>query len=114
MKQNLIIAALLLGTFACDGAGINPPAPQKPGDNDNQPSATVTSKAVGYVGETFGCLTRNFFYDIKDGGKVSEQDAAVLYGDEGMNGIRIPIYGNVKDGKVVGHPSAGVIESADY
>lgn len=114
MKQNLIIAALLLGTFACDGAGINPPAPQKPGDNNNQPPATVTSKAVVYVGETFGCVTRNFFYDIKDGGKVSEQDAAVLYGDEGMNGIRIPIYGNVKDGKVVGHPSAGVVESADY
>ena len=114
MKKQILLSSLLAVMFSCTGEGINPPAPHKPGGSNDQPPVIATDKAVIHIGESFGCITRNFFFDIKDGRKVDDAAAATLFQKERMNGIRIPIYGNVKDGKVVGHPSAGVVNETDY
>lgn len=73
-----------------------------------------------YPKETFGRVTTKFFFDIKDGGSVDADKAAMFYRDEGMNGIRVPIYGNYKSkdvsSQVVGHtgPGENEIIGGDY
>ena len=71
-----------------------------------------------YVKSLYGRLTKNFFYDIKDGSSVTDEKAVKFYQQEKMNGIRIPIYGNYKDQDskdvIVGHPNAGEVNEEDY
>lgn len=72
-------------------------------------------KANIYTAQTYGRLTKNLFYDIKGGATVTETTAELLYGEEKMNGIRIPIYGNYDDnGNIIGHPSKGTVKEEDY
>ena len=72
-------------------------------------------KANIYTAQTYGRLTKNLFYDIKGGATVTETTAELLYGEEKMNGIRIPIYGNYDDnGNIIGHPSKGTVNEEDY
>ena len=72
------------------------------------PQATI------YTGNLYGRLTKYFFFDIKDGGNVTADKAKKFYQTEEMNGIRVPIYGNYKDGKLLGHPAAGEVIADDY
>lgn len=71
-----------------------------------------------YVANPYGRVTKNFFYDIKDGSSVTEDKAVKFYQQEGMNGIRIPIYGNYKDQEtkqvILGHTGPGEVVEADY
>lgn len=72
-------------------------------------------KANIYTAQKYGRLTKNLFYDIKGGATVTETTAELLYGEEKMNGIRIPIYGNYdENGNIIGHPSKGTVIEADY
>lgn len=63
--------------------------------------------------ETKGKLIDAFFYDLKQSpGAVSDDSKANdLFVVDGMNGIRIPIYGNVSK---PAHPSTGVVVNSEY
>lgn len=71
-----------------------------------------------YTTTLYGRITKNFFYDIKDGSSVTDDKVVKFYQQEGMNGIRIPIYGNYKDQEtkqiILGHAGPGEIVEADY
>lgn len=72
-------------------------------------------QATIYTDQTYGRLTRNLFYDIKGGASVTDATAKLFYGEEKMNGIRIPIYGNYDDqGNIIGHPAQGEVIESDY
>lgn len=63
--------------------------------------------------ETYGRVARYFFFDIKGRNKgISDPEHIdLLFNKDGMNGIRIPIYGDSAHG---GHDSEGVIDGSVY
>lgn len=69
--------------------------------------------AVIYPSELSGRVTKYFFFDLKGGANAlaDEQKAALLFGTDGMNGVRIPIYGDAKNG---GHTASGVVGEGVY
>ena len=69
--------------------------------------------AVMYPSDLSGRVTKYFFFDLKGGANAlaDEQKAALLFGTDGMNGVRIPIYGDVKNG---GHTASGVVGEGVY
>lgn len=76
---------------------------------EDTPSATI------YTADIYGRVTKNFFYDIKDGSQLTDEEAIKFYQEEKLNGIRIPIYGNKKDdGSNRGHNEDGTVIEADY
>ena len=72
---------------------------------------TYTSQATIAPLETFGCITRYHMLDLNANAGKSSSDAAAYaaFGEQGMNGIRFPIYcGDAHEA----HPNEGeVIES---
>lgn len=85
-------------------------------DDSTLPEEDVDARI--YTTSLYGRITKNFFYDIKDGSSVTEEKAVKFYQQEGMNGIRIPIYGNYKDKEtkqiILGHIGPGEVVEADY
>lgn len=75
--------------------------------------AVESPDAVIYPSGVSGRVTRYFFFDLKGGPNslAEEQKAALLFGTDGMNGVRIPIYGDAKNG---GHTASGVIGEGVY
>ena len=69
--------------------------------------------AVIYPDEPYGRVARYFFFDLKGsaGALTNEQKASLLFGTDGMNGVRIPIYGDAKNG---GHTAEGVVGDGIY
>lgn len=69
------------------------------------------------VNEKYGVVTDKFFYDIKDeGASVSNDVLMEMFYKTDMNGIRIPLYGDMKDGEYLGQKGVEVsdIITEDY
>ena len=80
----------------------------------SQLSAQTGGDAIIYTEQYLGEKIEYFFFDIKQNlNSISDMDKAEdLYIDNDMNGIRVSILGNDKDG-FRAHPEAGVVV-ADY
>ncbi|WP_372774713.1 T9SS type A sorting domain-containing protein [Mangrovibacterium sp.] len=78
----------------------------------NQIRAQTGGDAIIYPEEK-GTLIDAFFYDLKQwaGAVNSESKANDLFVTDGMNGVRISIYGN---NSKPAHPSAGVVVESEY
>lgn len=69
------------------------------------------------VNEKYGVVTDKFFYDIKnEGASVSNDVLMEMFYKVDMNGIRIPLYGDIKDGKYIGQKGVEIsdIITEDY
>ena len=73
----------------------------------------IESDAIIYVNQQFGRKTKYFMYDLKGSpGSLSNNERAVkLFWKNGMNGLRVPIYG---DNYYKGHPELGVVDREAY
>lgn len=80
--------------------------------SDSADVSTTFADAVIYP-EIKGEVIDAFFYDLKYwiGAINSETKANSIFIEDGMNGVRIPIFGN--DSKPA-HPSSGVVDSSYY
>ena len=75
--------------------------------------ASTGGDAIIYP-DTTGQLITGWGYDIKEGGKaagVTPEYAQILFVTNGMNCLRIPIYGDAND---PAHPSSGVVIGSYY
>lgn len=71
-----------------------------------EPDATISPR------QSFGRVTKYHFYDLKQGSKaITDEAARVMFQEQGLNGVRIPIYGDASHG---GHPQAGSVEASVY
>ena len=63
-------------------------------------------------GQKFGRVTKYHFYDLKQGSKaITEEAAMTMFHEQGLNGVRIPIYGDQSHG---GHPQSGEVDASVY
>lgn len=73
----------------------------------------IEPDAFIYVNQLFGRETKYFMYDLKGSpGSLSNNERAVkLFWENGMNGLRVPIFG---DNYYNGHPEPGVVDRTAY
>lgn len=73
-------------------------------------NAQTAGDAIIYP-DVHGELIDAFFYDLKQSPEAVNdyQQASTLFVEDGMNGVRIPVYGEPKR---PAHPSAGVVDGS--
>lgn len=106
-----IVAGVVLFIFyACSKTETAPENQNREPENEVQEE---TFQAHLYTGQTFGRKTRYLFYDLKGRpkGLCDNAIARYVFNTIGMNGIRIPIYGDQANG---GHPSEGDVGTGTY
>ena len=97
-----------------DQPGGDEPGGDQPGGGEvTPPPVSAANRAIIKPDQKYGRLTDKFFFDIKQGNQnpMKDSTAARLFGDFGLNGLRIPIYGTTSNG---GHTAPGVIGDGVY